>query len=440
MVSEPNHALRRAREGVESPHSPGEAASRQDMAELVNAWVWEHRGEPVELDANYIGKLERGAIRRPQEQYRAALRAITGAATDRELGFHRRNTAVATVEHVDRKSFLRATAGAGLGITIGGQPLAELLNTSEPTPAPTRVGVDDVEEIRTTAQVFGSWDHHYGGGLAREAVVAQLRYSASLLDAKVPASLHNDLFAAVGFLGQVCAAMAFDACAHADARRYFRFAHACAEEAGDWNLRAKALSSMARQAIWVGDPDNGLTLTELALVRADRLTSTERAMLLVARARALAKLGRTEETLAAIGQADDEFSHADPANEPAWMRYYDTAQHNGDTGHALWDLAINGYPPDEATVRLARAVDGHTDAYARSRTISGIKLASLTMATGDPAEAATIGQRVLDDAKRLRSNRAADDLRDLERMAAPYQSLDDVDQLRHGIRASLAVS
>lgn len=409
------------------------------MAELVNAWVWEHRGERVELDANYIGKLERGAIRRPQEQYRAALRAITGAATDRELGFYRRHKSV-VVEHVDRKSFLRAAAGAGLGITVGGQYLTDLLNTSEPTPAPTRVSADDIEEIRTTAQVFGSWDHHYGGGLAREAVVAQLRYSANLLDARVPPSLHDGLFAAVGYLGQVCAAMAFDAYAHADARRYFRFAHACAEEAGDWNLRAKTLSSMSRQAIWVGDSDNGLTLTELALVRADRLTPTERAMLLVARARALAKLGRTEETLAAIGQADDEFSNADPANEPPWMRYYDTAQHNGDTGHALWDLALNGHPADEPTTRLARAVDGHTDAYTRSRTISGIKLASLTMATGDPAQAATIGRQVLTDAKKLRSNRAADDLRDLERIAAPYQSVADVDELRHDIRASLAAS
>ena len=36
---------------------------------------------------------------------------------------------------------------------------------------------------------------------------------------------------------------------------------------------------MARQAVWCGDPDNRLTCTELALVRADRLTGTERAMI-----------------------------------------------------------------------------------------------------------------------------------------------------------------
>lgn len=409
---------------------------------MVNAWVWNNRGRRVELDANYIGKLERGTIRRPQEPYRAALRAITGAQTDRELGFGRRPSGpYSTVDRVDRKSFLRAAAGAGLGITIGGQPLADLLSSREPAPQPVSVGASDVEEIRTAAKVFVGWDHHYGGGLAREAVVAQLRHSARLLDARCPDRLHDELFSAVGFLGQVCAAMAFDAYAHSDARRFFRFAHACAEEAGDWNLRAKTLSSMARHAIWLGDAGNGLTLTELALVRGDRLTSTERAMLLVARSRALAKLGRVEETLATVAAADDEFAGANPADEPAWMRYYDVAHHNGDTGHALWDLAVHaGGDPTEAATRLRTAVEGHTDDYARSRTMSRIKLASLTMATGDPQEATDIGRRALGDAMSIRSRRAADDLRDLDQIAAPYCTNTDIENLRHEIRTSLVAS
>ncbi len=437
---EPNDALVRARARVESPHAPGEAASRQDLAELLNQWVWEHRGERVELDANYIGKLERGVVRCPQERYRAALRAITGAATDRELGFQRRTRSLSTVEHVDRKDFLRAIAGAGVSLASG-QSLIDLLATTQPTPVPATVGADDIDDIRQAACVFGGWDHHYGGGLAREAVVAQLRYSSGLLNATCPQRLRPELFAAVGYLGQVCAAMAFDAYAHADARRYFRFAHACAEEAGDWNLRAKTLSSMARQAIWLGDPDNGLTLTELALVRADRLTPTERAMLLTARARALAKLGRVQDTLTSIGHADDEYSHADPATEPAWMHYYDSAQHQGDTGHALWDLAMHGHRIELATSRLTAAVDGHTDDYVRSRAMSGIKLASLSMATGDPQNAATIGRTALKEAKKLRSRRAADDLRELARITGKHHPRDaDAADLRRHIRLSSVAS
>ncbi|GAA2770110.1 hypothetical protein [Nonomuraea dietziae] len=70
------------------------------------------------------------------------------------------------------------------------------------------------------------------------------------------------------------------------------------------------------------------------------LTFAERAMLLTGRARALAKLGRVQETLATVGQADEQFARIHPAEEAPWMRYYDAAQHAGDTGHALFDLAM----------------------------------------------------------------------------------------------------
>jgi hypothetical protein len=215
----------------------------------------------------------------------------------------------------------------------------------------------------------------------------------------------------------------------------FSLALSCAEEAGDWHLRAKALSSMARQAIWRGDPDMGLTLIDVAFIRADRLTATERAMLLTARARALAKLGREQETLRVIGQADEEFSDARPANDPVWMAYYDLAQHVGDTGHALFDLAIrNDKHAPEAARRLEGAVTGHGDTFARSRAISQTKLASLLMKTGDPSEAATVGAAALAAAGQIHSRRAADDVRELGSFATPHETIDEVAELRQNIR------
>jgi hypothetical protein len=82
-------------------------------------------------------------------------------------------------------------------------------------------------------------------------------------------------------------------------------------------------------------------------------------------------------------------------------------------------------PGTEAAERLSAAVKGHTDAYARSRAISGTKLASLLMATGDPREASAAGQRAIDDAGRLRSRRAADDPR---RFAGHHARLPEVDR------------
>jgi hypothetical protein len=162
---------------------------------------------------------------------------------------------------------------------------------------PAEVRQSDIDQVRASARLFTNWDHTYGGGVVREAVTAQLRWPAELLEAKCPKGMKAGLFTAVGALSGVCGFMAFDAYAHDDARRMFTFGLTCAEKADDWHLRAKLLSNLARQAVWCGDRDTGLTHS--ALVRADRLTDTELAMLHTARARALGKLGQTRETFAA---------------------------------------------------------------------------------------------------------------------------------------------
>jgi hypothetical protein len=155
-------------------------------------------------------------------------------------------------------------------------------------------------------------------------------------------------------------------------------------------------------------------------------------MLHTGRARALAKMGRAQETLAAVGDADQAFTSSQPSEDPPWMAYYDAAQHYGDTGHALYDLAVNGARV-AAGQRLAAAVDGHTDAYARSRAFSGTKLAALTMITGDPREATAIGHRAIDDAGRLRSRRVADILRELRSAADAHAARPEVADLRERI-------
>ena len=59
----------------------GELAQR--VAELL--YAVSSRGCPI--TGHYIAKLERGAVRWPCEEYRAALCLILGASNDAELGF-----------------------------------------------------------------------------------------------------------------------------------------------------------------------------------------------------------------------------------------------------------------------------------------------------------------------------------------------------------------
>ncbi len=465
---EPNERLRSARERTGSRESPGHAMSRQEMADQLNAYLFRVTGREFGIDANYVGKLERGVIRWPQKLYRDAFRAVLGVSTDRELGFFnpRRAPAVtgnggaagagtaagpasngrsgdggelagaggaaaALAVRTGAGGTSAATSGAGGSGLLPAAAFA-LLGPLEATPIPSRIGRDEIGHVRAAAVLFSRWDHSYGGGFVRDAVVAQLRWSVRLLQAGAGHRERLELHEAVGHLAHVAGFMAFDAYAFTDAERLFRFALACAEAAGTWHLRAKVLSSMARLAVWRGQAATALGLTDLALVRSDRITPTEQAMLLTARARGLARLGRTRETLRVVGAADDAFARSNPAEDPPWMAYYDAAQHAGDTGHALFDLEVRGYPT-EAGRRLAAAVAGHTPAYARSRTISRIKLASLLMATDDPREAVSVGTPALEGAGRLRSRRTAEDLRELRRYAGQHATVPDVADLRRRI-------
>lgn len=437
MPAEGNKQLRAARERTASLIYPDVCLSREELAELANAWIWKHHEKIVALSANYIGQLERGKIRWPGKLYREALREILGVSTDAALGFVNSRRAVVRLKDVDRKQFLRSGLGLGVGALVLG-PMAALLEGGEPSPIPHRIGATEIEQIRAATRSFDSWSNTYGAGLIREPVMGQLRWSARLLDATCPDRLRPELYSAVGNLAETAGYAAVDIGAHDAGRRVYRFALACAEQAQDWPLRAEILSSMAKQAIWTGQPDDGLTLAEQALVRSDRLTATGRALLHTDRARALAKMRRVSETLTAVGTADDHFAHSTPDDDPPCMAYYSAARHALVTGQLLVDLAMLGRDPDEATDRLAAAAAGYTDAdHTVGRAIGLANLASLTMVTGDPIHAATIGHAALDIAGTIRSRRAAEELRELARHAAPHQHLDEVAHLQRRIGALL---
>jgi hypothetical protein len=257
---------------------------------------------------------------------------------------------------VDRNQFFRLGLGAGAAATAGPAALLELLAPTQPAPIPAVVGMTHVAEVRAVAEEFRGWDARYGGGLMREAAGAQLRHCAQLVKARCSEAVRPELLTAVGAFAETAGFMADDDYAHEDARRMYRFALACAEKAENWHLRAQILCSMAFQASWAGDPDTGLAYTESALVRADRLTATERAMLHNSRGRDLAKLGRVQDALRAVGTADQEFSHARPAEDGPWMASYTVIRHNGFAGNVLWELGMQGQFAAETRDRLSTAI------------------------------------------------------------------------------------
>ncbi|MFJ2875800.1 helix-turn-helix domain-containing protein [Streptomyces sp. NPDC087298] len=339
-------------------------------------------------------------------------------------------------EPVDRRAFLQVSGLAA----ITPIDLAQAAFAPTEMTLPASIGAQDVVQVQEVATAISGWDNKFGGGgMVGDVAGRAMQWAAGLLGAACPEHIRPGLLAAVSRLGIVVGASAFDTYNHPYAAGTFLFAADRAEEAGDWHLRAKAYSYLARQSVWLGQPDDGLTHAEKGLVRADRLTATERAMLHTARARAFGKMGNVRDCMAAVGEADEAFSHARPTDDPPWMAYYDEAQHNGDTAHGLFDLVILAdQDPGRAARRFDTAVKGHSDAYKRSRAISRTKLAALIMAKGDPRQAAAIGHDALDEVGRLTSRRAADDLRQLGAFAAKHNKVAEAIVLQERIAATVS--
>jgi hypothetical protein len=87
-LSRPNDRLRLARGRQPSRTRPGLGMSRDELATAVNAWLHRRGILDADVDANYVGKLERGVYRWPNKARREALRAVLGAADDLTLGMY----------------------------------------------------------------------------------------------------------------------------------------------------------------------------------------------------------------------------------------------------------------------------------------------------------------------------------------------------------------
>ncbi|MFC5055391.1 XRE family transcriptional regulator [Saccharothrix xinjiangensis] len=406
--------------------------SRRELAEAVNTWLWRATGKRYSLDAHTLARYERGAVRWPGEHYRAGLRHVLGVDTDAELGFR----VTSTVSGVpSRPTPDLSRFGAEVELGVGAREFVDRIVVD--TPSPAGVGWVDVEQVRAITTALAAVENLFGGALAGQAAAGHLRWSAGLVDARAEQVVKEALFEAVGNLAGVVAFSAFDSGDHSAADDCFRFALWCAGRGRSWALRAATLADMARQAAYLGNVDDALSLVELAQVRADRLSGTAQAMLSSLRARLLAQLRRVSEAVAEVDRADAHFAARRPEDDPPWLTYYDDAEHQGTTGRALIPVAIAERDPGHAAERLATAVRLHGSDYPRSRAFSRIRLASLTMSVGDPVEAAVIGGEALDDATSLRSRRVVGELRALDDAARRRADVADVAGLRDGLTAIL---
>lgn len=440
MAAAPNQRLAAARMAA--------GLTQEQLAEAANAEVEALTGRPGGMDADYISKLERGVHTWPNKHYRQALRQVLDVVSDADLGFYSSRTRRATVgsavvspavegiDDVNRQAFLRALAATVAGVAVG-DPIAEAISRPASGQVPARVGQAEVGQLNHAIEVFGGWQDLYGGGVCRDAIAGHVSWATQLLGANATEATKTELYRTVGFLVDVAGWGAFDAGYHDAARNYFKLALHCAEQGNDWGLRANVLSDMARQAIYVGRPDDGLSLVELAQVRQDRQAPTVRAMLSTVRARALAKLNRPQECQAAVRAAEDHFAAHQPQDDPDWITYFNEAHLYGDTGHAMLDVALHDQYVSDTRERLHRAVTSYSSEQARSRAFAVGKLAMLELVKGDAQAGILHAQQALAADAPLRSARAVDDLKTLDTALSLRSGIAGAEDVREQIRQAV---
>jgi hypothetical protein len=440
--------------------------TRAELADAVNAWLWETTRRRFELDDHLIGKWERGVVRYPIREYRAALRAVLGVDTDDALGFRppaargvddtasgglpalaqwTRGTIVADAstaaewDLINRRDALRGAAtivGAGL---VG--PLTGWLEPLADAPLSSRSGafaLAEVEALEHLVATFREW-RSAGAGLGRTAVVGQLSDVAErLYDA--PAGAHTDrVFLVAAELAKIAASMAFDEGTHRIAQQHYVTAARLAKAGNNPSFGAVALAALARQSFDLGAPDDGLAVVQLAQ-RGTRATATPRltAMLATREAWAYAQLGDARRFRTAVETAEDAHAASDSASEPRWIRGLDTAELVGTIGSRYRDLARHDQRHAQHAVDyLGRALEWRDPIRTRNRAFDLVSLGRAHLLIGEPDRAAATVSEALPHFDPQRPGRLGRKLAEWHRESAPFATVAAVADLREQTQASI---
>ncbi|MFD6401216.1 hypothetical protein [Nocardia sp. NPDC060249] len=398
--------------------------TQQETADRINAAYAAIHSRPGRYDDESIRRLERGDVSNPQRPYRVAIEKAFGVPVA-ELGFRSRRARSANTEEDDvrRIDFLRGLAAMGGSALLAGGLQATLNDAIVHTPTPRLIGPEHVEEVARIAEAVRRADN-LGHPFAWEVMAAQVRRAVTLLESASSHTVNLNLNAAVAALADAVGWAHFDAGQHRAADRFFRIALHCAEQAGSWWLRADVLSDMARQAIYLGQADEALTILGAAKVREDRISSLRRANLAAVQARAFGAIGDVRETLRAVRDADEHFHDAaadrDEPDYDSFSDYFSFAQLNGDTAHGLFGIALHGHAVDETRHRLRVAADNYGSDWSRSRAFCLALDAALALRGSDPEEGAALGQAAVAAATGIGSARLAANLEEIHTAAATH--------------------
>jgi hypothetical protein len=320
----------------------------------------------------------------------------------------------------DRRSFLLGTVPVA---ALAHPTLDWLLTTTSPGVSghgSRKVGMSDVDAIRTTAAMFDGLDHRFGGAHARTAAVHYLSGHVSpLLSGSYSEATGAALFSAVAEFNRRVGWMAYDSGIHGLSRRYFLHALALARHAGDRLLGAGVLTAMSHQANYLGEHREALNLARAAehgIQGHDqpRVQANVASM----QARAAARIpGARRSCEDALNRAEIAWERRGTGDDPDWIGYFDKSELADEFAHCYRDLGDAERAHAYATQCLEA---GSEEDYPRSRTFTRIVLATSLLDSGELEQACSIVIDTLPRLATIESARCVTYLRDFHARTKPY--------------------
>ncbi len=298
-----------------------------------------------------------------------------------------------------------------------------------------RVGHSDAAKLREAAQEARRWDSKYGGGDWRSSMVPEcLRVEAApLLLASYSDAVGRALFGATAELTRLAGWMAFDTGQHEAAQRYYIQALRLARAAADVPLGGYVLASMSLQAGYRGFAEEAVDLAQAALER-NRGLATARTMSFfhLVEARAQAKARNAPACATALGAAESALERAragDP--DPAWIDFYAYDRLAADAAECFRDLGVPAKVRQFTREALARPTEG----FVRSHGLRLVVSAMAEAEAGNLDAAVAAGERAVDVAGRISSQRSREYVVEMLRRLEPFQGERRVRDLTERARA-----
>ncbi|PJE96953.1 hypothetical protein CUT44_15500 [Streptomyces carminius] len=345
---------------------------------------------------------------------------------------------------MDRRAATRALAGTAV---TGATLLDPLEGWLQPAPSAARprrrgrLGVREVEELESTARVFRAWDHKYGGGLRRKAILGQLSEVAAHLGEHQAPQVEHRLYQVMAQLAGTAATMAWDSGLQRRTQDYYLLALRASHAGGDMVFGANVLAGMARQMLYRDRPQDALELIRLAQEGARHVAGPRvRAMLHTREAWSYAAMGRTAAFQRATAQATESLANTKKGEEPYWIVYFDEAELAGTTGGRLLDLARQNpkQHAENAAIEIRQALARRGPEASRSHALDRIGLAQCHFLLGDLTGAVAETHHAVDAACATRSSRVRTQLGELYPYTVGNSAARPVREVRDRIRDLLS--